>query len=101
MPKTMYNLTIPRPKKDGGTWWQNVGVLFTDDSGKPTSAILNCIPVGDVQNAEGDVYPFDGRMLIFEKDNDGGNRGGGRKASSKPAGRKSFRNDDLDDEIPF
>jgi len=94
----MHNLCVPRPKKDGGTWWQTIGVQFEKDDGTPGDIILNCIPVGDVIDNNGDIFPFDGKIKVFPKDNDG-NKGSKRSNTRKVSSKT--RNDSLDDEIPF
>lgn len=41
-----YDLCSPRPKKDGGTFWHRVGVMFADDKGG-FSIMLDSLPIPD------------------------------------------------------
>jgi len=95
MANKMFNLCVPRPKKDGGTWWQTIGVQFLKDDGTPGDVILNCVPVGDVVDNNGDIFPFDGKIKVFEKTDKNDSGGGGRRRTTRS------RNKDVDDEIPF
>lgn len=41
-----YDLSSPRPKKDGGTHWQKVGAAFPRDDGS-FSLVLDAYPLPD------------------------------------------------------
>jgi len=95
----MYNLCVPRPKKDGGTWWQTIGVQFEKDDGTPGDLILNCLPIGEVIDNNGDIFPFDGKIKVFPKDNDAG--GGSKRRPTRRRNEGVSNNSADDDEIPF
>lgn len=44
-----FDLCSPRPKKDGGTHWHRVGVMFADDKGG-FSIMLDSLPLPDKEN---------------------------------------------------
>ena len=39
-----YDMKIPRPKKDGGTYWHKIGAVFTDDDGSLTR-LFDSLPI--------------------------------------------------------
>lgn len=92
-----YNLCIPRPKGDGGTWWQRIGVAFARD-GQIHSLKIESTPVGNVVTPDGDEVPWEGWVKVFEDNQDGG---GSRRGGSS-GGRSSRRSSDVeDDDIPI
>jgi len=74
-----YDLISPRPRKDGKTFWQNVGAAFPRDKGG-FSLVFNALPLPD---AEGRVS-----LLMVEPTP--------REGQSAPAGGAP-----VSDEIPF
>lgn len=96
-----FNLSVPRPGAGGKVYWQNIGKLFQNDQGN-YSIKLDAIPVGEIQDQQGNKKPFDGWIKVFDSDNSQSGRqpaapsGGGPKDDAKGGKKK-----DLDDEIPF
>jgi hypothetical protein len=81
-----YNINVPIPKSDGGTFWMKVGVMFPTRNGG-FSILLNAMPA-----------PVDGqfKMLAFKdepRDRPAAQRGGGRSNRGVEPG--------IEDEIPF
>ena len=86
-----FDLCSPRPKKDGGTFWHRVGVMFADDKGG-FSIMLDSLPIPDKE----------GRLVVKAfppKDQD--NRQGSQpyNAPAQPSGGGGSFNDE--DSIPF
>ena len=92
-----YQLVSPRPKRDGGTYWHNVGSAFAKDNGS-FSLIFDSLPIPDK----------DGRVMVLMSEardrNDGGQQrqgGGYGQQSSAPVGGSSVRDMPDSSDIPF
>lgn len=72
-----YDICSGRPKKDGGTYWHKIGVMFPNAKGG-FSIKLDSLPV---PNEKGEVW-----VSAFEQ----------KARENAPA-----RGDDLGDEVPF
>lgn len=83
-----YQLVSPRPKRDGGTYWHNVGTAFAKDNGS-FSLIFDSLPIADK----------DGRVMVLmseARDRNDGPRQDNRQQSQQP------RRDEPDaSDIPF
>lgn len=78
-----FDISSPRPKKDGGTYWVKIGTAFANEKG--TQLIFDALPLPD---KEGRVVA----NLFPPRDNN---------AQQKPAAQQSeWDNTDLDD-APF
>ncbi len=42
---TRFNIATPRPKKDGGTYWVNIGTAWVSDKG--TQLVFDALPLPD------------------------------------------------------
>lgn len=40
-----FNISTPRKKKDGGTYWVNIGTAWVDDKG--TQLVFDALPIPD------------------------------------------------------
>lgn len=94
-----YQLVSPRPKRDGGTYWHNVGSAFAKDNGS-FSLVFDSLPVPDK----------DGRVMVLMSEardrNDGGqprqSGGYGQQSSGGQSQGGSYGSQPpLDDSIPF
>lgn len=83
---TRFDISSPRPKKDGGTYWVKIGTAFTSEKG--TQLIFDALPLPD---KEGRVVA----NLFPPRDKNGG---GSFKASQQQSGGFDA---DLDDGVPF
>lgn len=76
---TRFNIATPRPKKDGGTYWVNIGTAWVSEKG--TQLVFDALPLPDKE----------GRVVanLFEpRDNSG-------------TGQTVRRPEPVDDEAPF
>ena len=83
-------IMTPRKKKDGGTYWVNIGTAWQDEKG--TQLVFDALPIPDEE----------GRCVarLFEpRDRDGGQRGG--ETNYRPNTNAPNNYADLDDEVPF
>lgn len=94
-----YQLVCPRPKRDGGTYWHNVGSAFAKDNGS-FSLIFDSLPIPDK----------DGRVMVLMSEardrNDGGqprqSGGYGQQSNGGQSQGGSYgSHPPLDDSIPF
>ena len=92
-----YQLVSPRPKRDGGTYWHNVGSAFAKDNGS-FSLVFDSLPIPDK----------DGRVMVLMSEardrNDGGQQrqsGGYGQQSSAPGGGSYGRDMPDSSDIPF
>lgn len=79
-----FNISTPRKKKDGGTYWVNIGTAWVDEKG--TQLVFDALPIPDEE----------GRCVarLFEpRERDGAPR----QQQSAPAGDRY----DDDTSIPF
>ena len=81
---TRFDISSPRPKKDGGTYWVKIGTAFANEKG--TQLIFDALPLPD---KEGRVVA----NLFSPRDNSGQPR-----VQQQSGG---FDNSDLDDSVPF
>lgn len=79
-----FDISSPRPKKDGGTYWVKIGTAFANEKG--TQLIFDALPLPD---KEGRVVA----NLFPPRDNSGQQR-----VQQQSGG---FDNSDLDDSVPF
>lgn len=84
-----YNLVSPRPRKDGKTYWHNVGTAFPRDKGG-FSLVLDSLPLPDAE----------GRVTLLMTEPLPENGGQGRRDEPRQQRQAPPRND-IDDEIPF
>lgn len=101
---------VPRPQRDGKTWWHKVGSAWVNDEGKITLYLDSLpIPVPD-PNIEGKMNVI---IHLFEPREQGAAPAKGASGTrqtkeeakkgagkGKPAGNRSLK-EELDDEIPF
>lgn len=85
---TRFNIATPRKKKDGGTYWVNIGTAWVDDKG--TQLVFDALPLPDNE----------GRCVarLFEP------RENGQRAQSASNDRQQAQGraaDDDSDSIPF
>ena len=79
-----FNISVPRKKKDGGTYWVNIGTAWQDEKG--TQLVFDALPIPDAE----------GRCVarLFEP----------RDRAPEPQSRAPSRQDmraELDDSVPF
>lgn len=77
------NMSVPRKKKDGGTYWVNIGTAWIEDNGQ-AQLVFDALPIPDEE----------GRCVarLFEpRDRDGGQQQSRQAAPPR---------DDLDDDFP-
>lgn len=84
---TRFDISSPRPKKDGGTIWVRIGTAWVSDKG--TQLVFDALPLPDKE----------GRVVANLFPPREGNGGGGFKAPTQQSG--GFDNTDLDDSVPF
>ena len=83
-----YDLISPRPKKDGGTHWQQVGVAF-EAKGGGYQLIFNALPLPDAE----------GRVAVMMREH---RRREERDASGRPEQPdRAQSGGGFDDDIPF
>lgn len=89
-----YNLVSPRPRKDGKTYWHNIGSAFDRDKGG-FSLVFDSLPLPD---AEGRVT-----VLMTEPlpDRDEGDRRPPQRRDDPPREDRRGQSNDPDDSIPF
>lgn len=80
-----YEVSTPRPKNDGGTFWLRVGSAFTNDNGLIT-VYLDSYPIPD---REGKV-----KMMLFEPKP-------AQQAGNPTLVHSRTLSEEIDDEIPF
>ena len=86
---TRFDVCIPRPKRDGGTYWHKIGAMYPNEKGG-FSIRFDSLPI---PNDKGEVV-----ALAFEpRDQQPAERESGRKQAG--GGERGVR-DDLDS-IPF
>lgn len=87
---TRFNISTPRKKKDGGTYWVNIGTAWVDEKG--TQLVFDALPIPDEE----------GRCVarLFEPRQD--NRSGARDRgeAQQRAGSQSSYEDDRES-VPF
>lgn len=82
---TRFNISVPRKKKDGGTYWVNIGTAWQDEKG--TQLVFDALPIPDEE----------GRCVarLFEpRDRNDAPSSQGQQSRRQPA-------QDLDDLVPF
>ena len=79
-----FDISSPRPKKDGGTYWVKIGTAWVNEKG--TKLVFDALPIPD---KEGRVVA----NLFPPRDNNGQQR-----VQQQSGG---FDNSDLDDSVPF
>lgn len=84
------NISVPRKKKDGGTYWVNIGTAWVDEKG--TQLVFDALPIPD---AEGRCVA---RLFEPREDNRSGARD--RQDASARAGQQPAYADD-DSGVPF
>lgn len=82
-----FTISSPRPKKDGGTFWVNIGTAWVDEKG--TQLVFDALPLAD---AEGRTV-----ARLFEPRED--NRSGARDRQDSQARAQPQYADDSD--TPF
>lgn len=83
-----FNISTPRKKKDGGTYWVNIGTAWVDEKG--TQLVFDALPIPDDE----------GRCVarLFEPRED--NRSGARdRQASQDRAQPQYTDDESD--IPF
>lgn len=85
---TRYDVCIPRPKRDGGTFWHKIGAMYPNDKGG-FSIRFDSLPI---PNDKGEVMAlaFEPREQQAEK-----------PTRQQPGGAAKSHARDLDDDIPF
>lgn len=72
MASKRFDLCIPKPSQDAGKpFWHKVGVAFLNDTGN-LSIKLDSVPVGLVQDRQGQPAAWDGWLKAFEATGRGG-----------------------------
>lgn len=79
-----FDISSPRPKKDGGTYWVKIGTAWVNEKG--TQLVFDALPLPD---KEGRVVA----NLFPPRDN-----GGQQRVQQQSGG---FDNSDLEDSVPF
>ena len=91
---TRFDVCIPRPKRDGGTYWHKIGAMYPNEKGG-FSIRFDSLPIpndkGDVMALAFEPKDLQGDRAPSRKQAGGGERGG--SANRIPA--------DMDDSIPF
>lgn len=81
-----FNIATPRKKKDGGTYWVNIGTAWKNNNGQ-IQLVFDALPIPDAE----------GRCVanLFEpKAREG-------QQTQRQSGNDGWGRDDLDDEIAF
>ena len=86
-----FNISVPRKKKDGGTYWVNIGTAWQDEKG--TQLVFDALPIPD---AEGRCVA---RLFEPREDNRSGARD--RRDAQERGGQQASYADDLQDSVPF
>lgn len=82
-----YDVSTPRPKADGGTFWLRVGSAFTNEQTGLITVFLDSYPV---PGPDGKV-----KMMLFEPRDQQPN------AQPRQQNPQNTPREDLDDDIPF
>lgn len=84
---TRFNISTPRKKKDGGTYWVNIGTAWVDEKG--TQLVFDALPIPDEE----------GRCVarLFEPRQD--NRSGSRDRSD--AQGRAGAQPEMADDVPW
>tara|TARA_R100001530_G_scaffold96628_5_gene67135 strand:+ start:278 stop:574 length:297 start_codon:yes stop_codon:yes gene_type:complete len=94
-----YRLAVPRPGKDGKTYWTNIGVMFPLKGKDGFSIIFEALPIPSL-NDRGDL---ECRAMVFDATDDQNRRQPSDHDQAKGNGYQNQGDDgdDIDDEIPF
>lgn len=94
--KTIHNLVIATPGKDGATNWVKHGVLMEMDDGR-MAVKLESLPIGVMQDRDKNAVPWDGWFKVFEQKDDRSSGGGTQSRTQNQSRPRALDNDD----IPF
>lgn len=104
--KKKFNLCIPKPTGNGGTWWHKVGTAFYDEESGSMNVKLDSLPAGTIVDPRGNEVPWNGWVRGFADDGQrqgGGGSGGYAKNRDRggSADNGGKMGDQIEDEIPF
>ena len=99
-----YRLAVPRPGKDGKTYWTNIGVMFPMKGKDGFSIIFEALPIPSLN----DRNELECRAMAFDATDDQNRQQSSHNEAKsngyQDQGQAPLDNDtsgDLDDEIPF
>lgn len=95
-----YDICVPRPKKDGGTYWHKIGAAFDSDKGGFSLEFDSLPGPSAEQDRDGNIR-IRTRAVAFPSKDDERSGSRDRRDAQARGGQQPAMADDLDDSVPF